>query len=299
MFGKMQHNIPAVLGLLAAGCVTPGEKKEIKQDLFNLQTRTIQLENLLRDREADLRSTGDAANKRIASTATEMDRLQHEIQVLQGEIDALKVGVRTGALPGSNPEEESVAQTLSAIVTRLEAVEGSQAEILESLEKLRGRKNTGAAAKPAAGATASDGSIDKDFAAKNYQAVADQAPNELKATTNKSKQQKLLYYYAESLFHLKKTRDAALKFNEYLESGGTKYAAQAKLRLGDCFVSLGDSATAKLYYEELVKEFPGTAEAKRAQQALGKLGAKGAARKGSGATGRIATKPDTSKRRTQ
>jgi TolA-binding protein len=68
-------------------------------------------------------------------------------------------------------------------------------------------------------------------------------------------------------------REAALKFNEFLESKpGKKYLATAKMRIGDCFRHLGDGATAKVYYEELIKEFPDSDEATKAKEGLGDKG---------------------------
>ena len=49
------------------------------------------------------------------------------------------------------------------------------------------------------------------------------------------------------------------------------HLAHAKLRLGDCFRHLGDKATARLCYEELMAKHTGTNEAKLAKDRLDKL----------------------------
>lgn len=249
----------------ATACLTPSEKRAMQNDIFTLQTRTVQMESLLRDRSNDLRTNSDKASKRIASTATELDRLRLDIQIIKGEIDALRVGVQSGQMPDANPNDSSVANTLKSILARMEAIESSQEKLLAIVERAPTPSRTATAKK-------STGNLDKDFRAKNWPAVLALAPQKLKATKNLSKQQKILYYFAESLYQTKKVSDAALKFNEYLDAGGTKYKTKAKLRLGDCFRELGDTATAKTYYEELLRDFPKSKEAAQAKKALRKLG---------------------------
>jgi len=266
MLYRLRWLLVATTLIASAACLTPAEKRSMQNDIFTLQTRTVQMEALLKDRSNDLRTNSNKASKRLASTATELDRLRLDIQIIKGEIDALRVGVQSGQMPDANPNDSSVANTLKSVMERLANIESQQDKIISALEQ-----------KPVASAqpskpTASTGNLDADFRAKNWPAVVTLAPKKLKQTNNLSKKQKILYYLAEGLYQTKKISDAALKFNEYLDAGGTKYKTKAKLRLGDCFRELGDAATAKTYYEELVKEFPKSKEAKLAKKALRKLG---------------------------
>ena len=48
------------------------------------------------------------------------------------------------------------------------------------------------------------------------------------------------------------------------------------MRMGDCFRHLGEYSTARLYYSELIEEFPRTTEAERARQRIKELDRKGA-----------------------
>jgi TolA-binding protein len=76
-------------------------------------------------------------------------------------------------------------------------------------------------------------------------------------------------------------RIAALKYNEFLESNPPKnYLPLVKMRLGDCFRNLGDAGTAKIYYEELIKEFPNSNEASKAKERLAEIGGGGGTSKG-------------------
>lgn len=78
---------------------------------------------------------------------------------------------------------------------------------------------------------------------------------------------------AESQFRVGNIQEAALKFNDFVDSKPASHLAEAKMRLGDCFRHLGDNATAKVYYDEVTKQFPGSPEATKAGERLGELAA--------------------------
>ena len=91
------------LCLNLTACITPSEKKQMKDDLFNVQTRVLNLERLLTDTSKEGKSNAEAAVRRIASTQAELERMSRELQQVHGDIDALKVGVSTGEMPGLDP----------------------------------------------------------------------------------------------------------------------------------------------------------------------------------------------------
>ncbi|MFY7927394.1 MAG: tetratricopeptide repeat protein, partial [Oligoflexus sp.] len=66
-------------------------------------------------------------------------------------------------------------------------------------------------------------------------------------------------------------REAALSFNDFIDSKPKDNLAVALLRMGDCFKELGDVETAKIYYEELIQKFASSDEAKQAKSKLAKL----------------------------
>lgn len=261
----------AGLALLMTGCITPSEKKAMQNDLFNAQTRILTLEQQLNESKTEVKSTGDTANKRIASTKADMDRLMSEIQRLRGEIDALRVGVVTGQMPGTDPDKEgSVASTLNQLNTRLETVEAAQEEVLDAIKKAGNRRPPPKAEVKKKADGASD--LQQAYDDKHYKQVTEEAPKLLKEAKGPEKEQ-IRFLLAESFFKLGKMRDAALKFNELVEAKpSAKYLPLSKMRIGDCFKNLGDDTTARLYYEELIKEFPKTDEAAKARESLAKLG---------------------------
>ncbi len=259
-----------------SGCITPSEKKAMQGDIFNTQTRLLTLEQQLTESKTEVKTTGDSASKRIASTKADMDRLMAEIQRMHGDIDGLRVGVVTGQMPGTDPDKEgSVASTLNSLTQRLEAIETAQEEILEAIKKVGSSSGKRTADLKKADAKKKAGGADDLQAAfddKHFKQVTDDAPKLLKEAKGGEKEQ-IRYLLAESFFKLGKMRDAALKYNELVESKpSAKYMPAAKMRIGDCFKNLGDDTTARLYYEELIKEFPKSDEAAKARESLAKLG---------------------------
>lgn len=264
----MKHCLAAsVLAVFVLGaCITPKEKKEMQNDLFNVQTRLLSLERNVTDTTKEARSTGDSAAKRVASTQADMERMSREIQQIHGDIDALRIGVTTGSMPGAPEDESSVGAQLTTIAERLQAVEEAQEELLEALKKA-GLKGSSAKATTKKG-IANVKEMQKAFDAKHYKQITEEGPKVVKGAEGKDKEQGL-FLLAESLFKLGKMREAALKYSDFLETKpDDKLLPLAKMRLGDCFRHLGDGETARVYYEELVKEFPDSDEAAKAKERL-------------------------------
>ena len=267
----LQIALYALPACLASGCFTPAKEQELRGDIFNLQTRVLQVEDYLS------KKSDDKTEFKVASTQTRMDQLQVEIQRMKGDMDALRVGVTTGKIPGVDEKdvpEGSVAQTLTAIQSRLETLEESQAEILAAISKYSGKPGAKGEEKEkekkggAAGQAKDVKEIKDAYHAKHFKYVIENAKVALDKAPKKEKQE-LLYFYAESLYKLGKLRDAALQYNEFVEKyPSSKEVPHAKMRLGDCFRHLGDVSTAKLYYTELVDKYPKSDEAEKAKERL-------------------------------
>jgi TolA-binding protein len=258
--------------LTLTACVTPKEKKEMQDDIFSIKTRLMNVEREVTDTTKESKNTGDSAAKRLASTRAELDKIAQDIQQIRGEIDALKVGVQTGRIPGVDESQGSVAATIESLAERLSSVEADQQEVLDAI-KSAGKKSK--APKKERKTTGSAVSLQKAFDGKQYKTVLEDAPKLLNGAKGDEKE-RIRFLQAESLFKLGKIRDAALKYNEFVEDKPAKeYIPVAKMRLGDCFRHLGDASTARLYYEELIKEFPKSDEAGKAKERLADFDAKG------------------------
>jgi len=271
--------------LTLTACMTPAEEQQLKDDIFGLQSRVLQLENLLSAQGKEINSV---TNRQEASIGTRMDKIAIEIQRIKGDIDALRIGVTTGQLPGADPDQEaSVALALSQLNERMGTVEDNQNRILgvidKSVDSKKIDKKDGAGAKEKekdkekkaaekkAPSLKNLDDLREAFAKKKFKLVAEEGGKVLAAVKGKKEKQEVTFIFAESLYKSGEIREAALKYNEFIESKPKENMSLALLRMGDCFKQLGDAETAKIYYQELIQKFSNTDEAKQAKDKLAKL----------------------------
>ena len=252
------------LFLVSGGCISPSHKKQIGTDIRQLQLRVNSLETYLQDRDKNFQTQGTQANQRIASTNTRIERLKRDIQLIRGELGTLKVGIITGQLPGAGSQEEgSIAQSIDQIILRLDDLEATQKTLKKIADNKKNPENIHSEA-----VIITIEELRKAFQQKKYQTVIADGPQRLKKETKKRKKEEVSFLIAESLYKIGNLREAALKFNDYLEMSPAKNIAHTKLRLGDCFRHLGDKKTASVYYEQLISEHPKSNAAKRAAKRL-------------------------------
>lgn len=265
-----------------SACVTPAEEQQLRDDIFGLQTRILQMENQL---SAQGKEINTATSRQEASVSTRLDKIAIELQRIKGDIDALRIGVTTGQLPGTDPDQEgSVAKTLTQLNERMTLVEENQNKILgvidksvESSKKTE-KKDDKASKEKAAKATEKKSASLKNlddmrtaFDKKKFKTIAEEGEKVLAGLKGKKEKQEATYILAESLYKSGDIREAALKYNDYIESKPKDNMSVALLRMGDCFQQLGDAETAKIYYQELIQKYGSSAEAKQAKTKLAKL----------------------------
>ena len=288
--------LAAVFSMLVSGCYTPAKERQLKNEIFSVQTRMLQLEQQLIEGTKEFSQTGEVNKKTIASTSSEIDKMAKDLQRAKGDIDALKIGVATGQMPGAEQTAEgSLATQLADLRERVGAIEQQQADIIAAMEK--GSK--GSKGKPDEKAKAGKSNAKENIAAKapadistathlkslydkkKFKQVTEDGPKVIKAAKGKDKEE-ASFLVAESYYRMGKLRDAALQFNQFLESKPSdKYVPIAKMRMGDSFKHLGDTATAKIYYEELISKFPESDEAAKAKERLAEIGGSAGEKQGS------------------
>ncbi len=262
----------SIITTVAVSCVTPAQKREMDDHIFRLQTRLLQLESNLANSRTSDQKTGEVHSKTIAATSSDVERIGIEVKRIKGDIDALKIGVQTGQMPGVEAQQEgSIGAQLSEIRTRLDTVENQQKEILHAMDHggSLAKKATDKKDSPSDGVGHSDfDSVQAAYKKKKYKDVTELAPVAIGKSKGKDKIN-LLMMYGESLMKLQKPKEAALQFNELIElKPGEKQMALAKLRLGDAFKAMGDKDTSKLFYDEVATKYAGTPEADKAKKAL-------------------------------
>lgn len=263
------------LCLTLTGCMTPAEERQLKDDIFSLQTRLMAMEGQVNNQGKEFSAV---AGRTEASMATRLDKIAIEIQRIKGDIDSLRVGITTGQLPGSEGSQETAAQkNMADILARIDAIEENQNKIVSAIDKAIETKKpekkspSEADKKEGAEKLKSFKDIKQAFDSKNYKAVSDSGEKLVDTFKQKKTRQEALFMLAESHYKSGKIRDAALRYNDYLESKPSENLSFSLLRMGDCFKQLGDTETAKIYYQELIQKYGKSEEAKQAKEKLAKL----------------------------
>jgi TolA-binding protein len=262
----LNHSLFGTLFLLVIlgtqGCISTSRERELQNDLFAVKARVLELENQLSSSSEKGTENESSLSKRIAATNTTIDRVDVRIKKLVGDVDALKVGVATGRLPGSEEGSPSVASRMDQMEMRLDAIE----EILSKQNNKSDNKRS--AETKNASTPESLAEFVEAFEKKKYKMVYEEGPA-ARSQFRGNDRHELDYLVAESAFKLGNIRDAALKFNELSErKPPDPIKRKTLLRLGDSFKHLGDQATAKIYYSELVEKYADSDEAKSADEKI-------------------------------
>ncbi|RZA16353.1 MAG: tetratricopeptide repeat protein [Proteobacteria bacterium] len=264
------------LCLTLTGCMTPAEERQIKDDIFSLQTRLMAMEGQVSSTSKEITAQ---SGRTEASMATRLDKIAIEIQRVKGDIDALRVGIQTGVLPGADGTQETAAQkNMADVLSRIDAIEENQNKIIAAIDKAietkkpeKKRANDDADKKEGAEKIKTFKDLKTAFDGKNFKAISDSGDKVVDSFKQKKTRQEALFMLAESHYKSGKIRDAALRYNDYLESKPSDNLSFSLLRMGDCFKQLGDVDTAKIYYQELIQKYGKSEEAKQAKEKLAKL----------------------------
>lgn len=119
------------------------------------------------------------------------------------------------------------------------------------------------------------------FTKNKWKQIIEMSPSLLESIEKKSEREELLSIHAESLFKSGDIKEAAIKYNEFLDmKPAKKYVPQATMRMGDCYRHLGDNDTALIYYEELAKSFPSSPQGQKARERISQLSGKKKTKRG-------------------
>lgn len=268
-----------VVGIVSASsCMSARDGDALQQDLLDTKTKLLDLQAKIDQTAEKTETSGKTSNLRLANSTTKIDQFEREIQTLRGEIDTLRVRVETGRVPGvENGEEELDAPlSLESLTERVRKLEEAQIEMLEALEKggklsPKEKKQANKGANKGSGVLANLDDFQSAFQAKEFTAITKQAADAMKKLKGEEKKE-VAFLEAESLYRLEKLKDAALKFNQFIEAykNGSR-AEEAQMRMGDCFRRLGDQDTALIYYKELIDKHPKSAHADKAKERIQQL----------------------------
>lgn len=257
-------------------CVTHSAMNTWLADMHKLKKRVLELERGLLEATQESADKGDISTKQYTSNRQRLDDIDAQLQKVMGLLDAVKVGVITGKYPGIDSSGESIADSISDLQMRIGEIESSHTVLMQEFKRLVAlydKKHRLKQNKKRKTISSLKG-LRTAFEKKRYLHVFEDAKRVIKRmqeSDNKHEaKHEAMYLHAESAFKLGKIRDAALYFNELVEQSAEedKYTKTAKTRLGDCFRYLGDVATAKLFYEDIVRSYPESQEATKAEEKL-------------------------------
>lgn len=255
--------LAGLVAIAMSSCITPMQKREMNDDIQSLKEHVATLQTAINEGRTHTQSTGEIQQRNLASANADMERMNQELKRMKGDIDALRVGVTMGQIPGQEaPPEGSVLAKLAEIQARLDTLETR----VNDLQTAGPAKSTKKSDKNSVNADTD--SLKKAFDRKHYNEVIEDAPAVLKKLKGKDREA-VLSIYGDSLMKVGKHKEAALQFNEIVElKPSDKVAASAKYKLAECFKAMGDRETSKLFYEEIISKYPDSPEAAKAKKAM-------------------------------
>lgn len=259
----------------AAGCATRRDVTTIDSRLSEIEIREAE-ERRRRDEIAKAREANEQALRQMsASLRAQIDELRDEVRGLRGRLEELDHSLRqkpASGETGERPREDKLTRLEDAntqLAQRLTRVEehlrlepipaGSKAESKikpESSAKAPSEEELYNRAKQAfdQGNTAQ--------ARRGFEELIQRYPNSASADNAQ-------FWVGETFFREKAYEKSILEYQKVIERypKGNKVPA-ALLKQGHAFLALGDKVNSRLLFEELVRKFPHSAEAKLASDKL-------------------------------
>ena len=91
----------------------------------------------------------------------------------------------------------------------------------------------------------------------------------LKEHPNSSNELEVYYRLAEAAFNRGAYKEAAQRFQRVIDKNAkSQWAAWALLRQGECFEEMGQPDNAKIFYQDVINEYPKSKAAKEAKDKL-------------------------------
>ena len=246
-----------LLPLLLLGINQADAASKVERDLDELKRRLEMVEQATigkgPGRLATLEERQKVATLAQANLQAELDALRVELQKLRGQFDDL----------------EHTRKELHELLNMM------RSEMELKFNALEGKLANPAPKPPVSPVVTNNPAAEYEAALKLIQndGAFDHGRKGLQAFIKKHPQHELAvnaaYWIGEAYYGEKKFENAILQFQDVLD----KYpkhgkAASAQLKQALAFQALGDKATATVLLKKVVKNYPGTPEAKKAQERL-------------------------------
>jgi tol-pal system protein YbgF len=283
--------VNGLLLLFFWGCVSQGEVSSIDSRLSELELRNAETRRSSEELQSGLKNRSEedqAVRQQTASLRAKIDALGEEMRILSGRIEELEHSLSRQTQKDEDTKKSEGSQSDKAA----ESASGHEARILriERYLNLEPSADSAAADKSAIEKPASKqkpaGEVQQQELSEDelYQ-MAKQAFDEGDSDAARKKFQELIERYPKSqsadnaqfwigeiYYRDKWYEKAILEYQKVIENypNGNKVHA-ALLKQGFAFLNLGDTANSRIIFDELVRKFPDSNEAKIAKQKLMEL----------------------------
>jgi len=228
--------------------------------------------------EKSLKDRSMMSQEEYAELKYTIQTLKEGIQKLEGQIEEIKHGFAGNGQKGGGTLEEKLERLDQAIsknyerVIKLEKYMGFEPSAAGEIDKGEDKKD-----QPSTGPEKNPAQEGYDAAKKlfddgDYENARIQFENFINKYPDSDNADNARFWIADSYYVEKWFEKAILEYQKVLETypDSNKLPA-ARLKQGYAFAELGEKANARLILKELIKNHPGTNEAKYAQEKLKKL----------------------------
>lgn len=264
-----------IMGLVLSGCATTDDLKRTRHDL-DRKIAALQADTSNLQKELDEgRASDKSLRKNQADTNADMTALREQVQKLRGMAEDLRHDL--DALRAERKEKDA---RLKDVALRIGFIEnfigvGKKSEPVNGLEK-KDEKKANAAREAKNGKNGKEGKPDvyasayKDFkdgkyeeARKGFQKYLGQHPAGTDLSDNAQ------FWIGECYYMEENYEQAILEYEKVIKSyPNADKVPQALLKQGLSFQKLGDKDSAKLLFQQVIKDYPDTNQAKIAKAKL-------------------------------
>lgn len=278
------------------GCVAFESVSRLKEQLFTLDNRLRALETQATDIQQALKQKDSASHRGFEITASlgeQLNEHQQQIRILAGDLSEFKKILGTTDLTPTDVMDQlydgSVISELENLQARtfslkesvdksLDALDDSIQQLTQRIEATENSLKQISVSSPISDSSPSSPSAQSSqpfttlaqakaaFEKKQYRKLVREIPELIKKMSRSSSHELLRYYLCECHYLLGDLEEAIISCDDFLKSSPTqsRYISRAKLRLGDSYRHLGKPEVSKLYYDDVIREFPGSKDAQTA-----------------------------------
>ena len=283
-----------LISAFTSGCVHKHLEniEKLNQQAFSMKNRIDEIE---KDLKTTVKGTQAESYKSIANINNRISKLEKEQRKIIGTEEKLTKVIGKSLIDKTLQEQQSILEQHLALKKRVsdlndglvntlseldksqkeqikKLVEAALSENAKEIEEFKEQVMSKLKPSTSQKKLASLKQARNAFQQRRYLKLKNEIPQLIPKMKLATSVEELGFYYAESLFKLGELSKSAIEFSDYLKTNPKDlYFKKSTLRLGDIYRLFADKETAKIYYEELIRQFSKSEEAKIAANHLKKL----------------------------